>query len=159
MGTKMDAMSSIAYIQKEYLEFCYRQMDDRSLNMTQMVCILFLFEGLGDTSVEIAKKYRLSPSMVSKSVDVLRSGGYLTMERDALDSRKWHLQLTQKCLPIMEKLSRAQLLFDRMISQGISEAELETLKTVAKRLYGNLERIRRLREPEILPSCMGETNE
>lgn len=136
-------MDSVAKVQKEYLKFCYRELGDTQLKMTDMLCILFLNMDSGlDASVDIAKRYSISPSLVSKSVDRLRCEGYLSAERDVRDSRRWHLRLTPSCAPITAKLDAAHELFLSEALAGITEDERAVMAGAAEKLRANLDRIK-----------------
>lgn len=142
MDIRKDLISRMANVQKEYWNFCYRAVDDRTLKMAEVICITFLHRKFGDTASEIARKYLISSSLISKSVESLRQKGLLTSTRDPDDSRVWHLQLTEKAKPITKKLSRAHTQYVSALLRGISDAELDTLGDVAEKFQQNLEALR-----------------
>jgi|GEM_PF-5611516 len=142
MDIRKDLISRMANVQKEYWNYCYRAADDPSLKMAEVVCVMFLLRKFGDTAGEIAKKYLLSSSLISKSVESLRQKGMIVSERDPDDSRVWHLRLTEKTLPLTRRLNRAHNEYVSALLRGVSEEELDTLGRVAEQLQENLREIR-----------------
>jgi DNA-binding MarR family transcriptional regulator len=145
MDIRKDLISRMANVQKEYWNYCYEAVGDPSLKMTEVICMMFLHRKFGDTAGGIAKKYLVSASLISKSVESLRKKGLLVSERDEADSRVWHLRLTEKAQPVTEKLSAAHEFYVGTLLRGVSEEELETLGGVAEKFRENLETIRKSR--------------
>lgn len=127
-------------LQKAYHQYCYRAVAEDGIKMSEMVCILFLYNGAPkDTARHIAEYSRLSPGMVSKSLESLRAAGYVEGKRDQDDGRYVHLRLTPQATPIVEKLSRAQTEFITRIARGISKEEFDQMCAVAEAMGHNLE--------------------
>jgi DNA-binding MarR family transcriptional regulator len=143
MDVRKDLISRMANVQKEYWNYCYKKVNDKSFKMAEVVCIMFLNRKFGDTSGEIARKYMLSPSLISKSVESLVQKGMIVSERDPDDSRIWHLRLTDKAAPITKKLNKAHEEYLGALLRGVSEEELENIGRVAEKLHANLEEIRK----------------
>jgi DNA-binding MarR family transcriptional regulator len=139
MNCQEDTLALFLQIQKAYLRCCYDAVRDEPIKMTEMMCILFLYENAPhDTSNEIAKRYMLSRSLVSKTVDSLKTAGYLETERDDIDSRKIHLHLTDKCQPMLQRLQNAREKFFSDVLKGVSERETIQMEALAQKLQRNL---------------------
>ncbi len=89
----------------------------------------------GTTSIEVSTLTRLVDGMERKRLVVRR--------RDAMDARVVLLQatpagrrLTQKLLPIAER-------YEKVALRGFSDAEAELLKTALRRLFDNMEGLRK----------------
>lgn len=127
-------------IQKAYYQYCYQAVAQDGVKMSEMVCILSLYNNAPkDTAREIIDDSRLSPGMVSKSLEALRTAGLVEGCRDREDGRYVHLRLTAKAAPVLEKLSRAQTEFITGIAEGISKEEIEEMCQVAETMAENLE--------------------
>ena len=151
MKTTGDVLSLFLQVQKAYLKYCYNAVKDEPIKMTEMMCILYLDENApSDTSNEIAKRYMLSRSLVSKTVDGLKNGGYLQTERDQTDNRKIHLHLTEKCEPILEKINKAKDTFYNGISKDVTDREQEVVCDFAQKLKRNLNTLVGHRSPRTL---------
>ena len=141
-----DVLLLFSQIQKEYLRYCYASIQGEPVRMTDMICIMFLHEERNngkDTANEIARRYQMSRSLVSKSVDELRAAGYLTTLREEKDSRKVHLKLTEKCGPMVERLQKAHDIFVARATEGFEKQDLAAMQSIAARLRENLERFHR----------------
>ena len=134
-----DILTLFLQLQKAYLRACYEAVRDEPIKMTEMMCILFLYENAArDTSNEIAKRYMLSRSLVSKTVDGLKEAGYLETERDEVDNQKIHLHLTEKCRPMLQKIQSARNKFFGSILDGVSDREITQLEMLTQKLKRNL---------------------
>ena len=110
------------------------------IKISEMVCILFLYNSAPkDTARDIIDYSRLSPGMVSKSLEALREAGYVAGSRDRDDGRYIHLRLTSKADTILEKLSKAQTEFITCIAEGISKEDFDQMCHVAEIMGQNIE--------------------
>ena len=134
-----DVMGIFYQVQKAYQRYCYDAVAPMGIKMSEMACILFLYNNeRQDTAHAIAEHYQLSPSMISKSLKVLKKTGYVEDRRDDADSRLVHLRLTEKAAPIVEKLSQVQTHFIQEVAEGISGTEFRGLVALAERMQKNL---------------------
>lgn len=146
MNSNENVLALFLQIQKAYLKCCYDAVKDEPIKMTEMICILYLYDHApNDTSNEIAKQYMLSRSLVSKTVDSLKTAGYLETERDSMDCRKIHLHLTEKCRPILEKIKIAKDVFSREMAKDVTAHETALLFDLAGKLRRNLNGIQNQR--------------
>ena len=130
-----DVLGAFNQLQKAYRKYCYQAVAPMGIRMSEMICILFLYNhDTQDTAHAIAEYSQLSPSMVSKSLERLREQGYLSVQRDCNDNRLQHLRLTEKAAPVVDCLSQAQTYFISTIAQGISAEEFQHLVSLAEQM-------------------------
>ncbi|MBS7219292.1 MAG: winged helix-turn-helix transcriptional regulator [Oscillospiraceae bacterium] len=127
-------------IQKAYYQYCYQAVEPDGIKMSEMVCILSLYNSAPkDTARDIIEYSRLSPGMVSRSLESLRKSGFVEGYRDQEDNRLVHLRLLPKAAPILAKLSQAQTKFITGIADGISEEDFARVCQTAEAMADNLE--------------------
>lgn len=89
--------------------------------------LLFLANNPGwDTARDICAYRHLKPAIVSFHVEHLVSEGYLERQDVPGDRRKCRLVCTEKAEMVIEKGRALQEAFARQLSQGLTEAELDT---------------------------------
>lgn len=127
-------------IQKAYYQHCYQAVEPDGIKMSEMVCILSLYNNAPkDTARDIIEYSRLSPGMVSRSLESLHEAGLVERYRDQEDSRYIHLRLSSKAQPILAKLSQAQTQFITCIADGISKEDFAQVCQIAEKMAENLD--------------------
>lgn len=135
-------------IQKAYYQYCYQAVEADGIKMSEMVCILSLYNSAPkDTARDIIEYSRLSPGMVSRSLEALREAGLVEGYRDQEDSRYIHLRLLPKAAPILSKLSQAQTEFITCIASGISKEDFARVCLIAETMAANLDAHPKLKDP------------
>lgn len=126
-------------IQKEFLKHCYKSVEKYNIKMSDMVCLLFLHNNHPlDTARDIVHHQKLSPAMVSKSIDELKSYGYIETIRDENDSRYVHLIITEKAQDLIRDLDKASDIFVEILTRDISDEKIKLMTEVALKMESNL---------------------
>lgn len=97
---------------------------------------------MGDTAKDIAESRNISKSNVSKGVYSLIKKGYIVGEQDEHDRRINHLKLTETANGdlIVSEVNQMNEHFNRLLSRGISQGEIEQLLEIEKKLAQNAEK-------------------
>lgn len=123
-----------------YYQYCYQAVASDGIKMSEMVCILSLYNSSPkDTARDIIEYSRLSPGMVSRSLESLRKSGFVEGYRDREDNRLARLCLLPKAAPILAKLSQAQTKFITCIANGISEDDFARVCQTVEAMADSLE--------------------
>ena len=110
------------------------------LSQTAFDILLFLANNPEyHTARDIVEVRRLKANLVSVNVDRLVKDGYLIREKVPGDRRKIKLTLTEKAEPVIQKGRDFQKDFFRVLSNGISEADLEKLSEITLQIEKNLD--------------------
>ena len=110
------------------------------LSQTAFDILLFLANNPEyHTARDIVEVRRLKANLVSVNVDRLVKEGYLVREKIPGDRRKVKLTLTEKAEPVIQKGRDFQKDFFRVLSNGISEADLEKLSEITLQIEKNLD--------------------
>ena len=94
-----------------------------------------------DTAGDVAKCLAFSKSLVSRSVESLIHGGYLSGEADSRDRRYFHLKLTGKAERVLEELQTIRRDFWSALQEGITSQEMEQFLRVLDKMRHNLDKI------------------
>lgn len=91
-----------------------------------------------DTAKGIIQKKHLSKAHISKSVDNLRTKGYIRVTEDENDHRVFHISLTEQSEKVIEKVIHAYEECRNIMQKGIRREEVETVKKVISRMNQNI---------------------
>ena len=88
--------------------------------------------------VELAEKLDVEPITAGRIIDRLEEAGLVERRRDPVDRRVWRLYLTDKALPVIEKLkSTAEEILSGAMA-GISPEELIAMRVTLSRIRENV---------------------
>ena len=93
-----------------------------------------------DTAKGIIQKKHLSKAHISKSIDNLRSKGFIQVNEDENDHRILHISLTEKSIEVVEKVIEIYTECKDIMQRGISPEELEIVKNVISKINQNINR-------------------
>ncbi|MBO5158565.1 MAG: winged helix DNA-binding protein [Lachnospiraceae bacterium] len=102
------------------------------------ILVLLQREKSIDTAKGIIQKKHLSKAHISKSIENLRSKGFIHLEEDESDHRILHIRLTEKSKNIIEEVSEIYEECKEIMQRGISEEELQIVKKVFKKMNHNI---------------------
>jgi len=143
-GDKFDINESIGYLLKQLRSAIERAVDDEmeehDLTGVQWGPLLMIDQGLGSTAAEIARIGCVDTGAVTRMLDRLEAKGLVRRSKCPKDGRVVQLELTDEgqrlCRLIPFGLARV---LNSML-RGFTEAELETFKTLTRRMLANAER-------------------
>ncbi len=135
---------SIGYLLKQLRSTIERAVDDEmeehDLTGVQWGPLLMIDQGLGSTAAEIARIGCVDTGAVTRMLDRLEAKGLVRRSKCPKDGRVVQLELTDEgrrlCALIPFGLARV---LNSML-RGFTEAELETFKTLTRRMLANAER-------------------
>ncbi len=133
---------SIGYLMKKAQAALQRSIDGKmsALDLTALQWAPLLFISLSKTNITAADLSRclgVETSSMTRMLDRLESKGLLTRKRSADDRRVIFLELTAEAQPLVSKVP---FLVAETLNQhlrGFSKEEVETLKSMLKRILAN----------------------
>ena len=96
-------------------------------------------ESDGITAVELAATLRADTSVISRRVNVLVEGGYLTRRRASEDRRRVRLSLTDEGRALARRLSDELREREELVLSGVSEDERRAFASAARKIMANME--------------------
>ena len=124
--------------QKVYRRFLEPVGEKYNLNRAELDVLLFLANNPGyDTATDIVEYRGLVKSHVSTAVAKLEERGFLTRSFQNGNRRTVHLTLTEAAAPIVEEGRRGQQEYVKILHKGISDEEMDLLKSILKKIMMN----------------------
>ena len=99
--------------------------------------------GEGLTAAEIAHARKIDRSLVSREIEILAEGGYVTFAEARGRRRKYNarIALTEKGEELARRIAEEAVRIQSSVDEGISSEELEQFYTTLEKLYGNFENL------------------
>ena len=111
------------------------------LSQTEMDVLLFLYNNPQyDKAADVSELRFLAKSYVSKAVDLLQKRGYLQVQNDEKDRRVMRLKLTPAADPLIAAGNETRERFLKILFEGVSQEELQTMQKIHQKMMENLER-------------------
>lgn len=103
--------------------------------------ILNLLEGEeGLSQSEIAEKTTKDKANITRILDVMQRNGLIQRRKHEKDRRVYKIFLTDKGRDLQVTLAQYVLEIDTLACRGISDEELNELKTILNKMYANFHR-------------------
>lgn len=114
-------------------------MEEYHLRPVELDILAFLSREKGiDTAKGIIQKKHLSKAHISKSIDNLRSQGFIQVKEDEKDHRVLHICLTEKSEEVIGKVTHVYEECRDIMQKNISADELEIVKSVIQKMMQNI---------------------
>lgn len=114
-------------------------MKKNDLRTVELEILIFLFQKIyGDTAKEIIKMKHMSKAHISKSIDNLKSRGFILLNEDYEDHRIVHMELTQKADEVIKESLAVRDECRNIMFRGISEKEQDLINQILKRVSCNI---------------------
>lgn len=99
--------------------------------------LLLLFHEDGLTQHELTQRLNFDKAHTTRAIQRLKAAGYITRQRDPKDHRAYRIYLTQKARQLEPEIRRILGHWSEVISDGLSDAELEDLVNLLGRMNEN----------------------
>ena len=114
---------------------------NQGVTKPEMDVLLFLYNNPQyDKAADVSELRFLAKSYVSKAVDLLQKRGYLQVQNDEKDRRVMRLKLTPAADPLIAAGNETRERFLKILFEGVSQEELQTMQKVHQKMMENLER-------------------
>ena len=104
------------------------------LHPSQYAFILSVCREEGRSQEEIARDLCLNKSTAARNLNALEENGYVTRASIPNDKRQFSVYPTKKALAILPEIKKATLDWMNLLSEGISEEELEIFNSVLMKM-------------------------
>lgn len=103
--------------------------------------ILIISRNPGYSQEDITREICLNKSTVARTLNHLESCGYITRTPNPEDKRQFLVYPTEKMLEMLPSISAVSREWNDLITEGISEAELEVFHSVLNRMEKSAKQI------------------
>lgn len=123
-----------------------KMMHDRAmrcfgLSGQQMGYLKMIHENPGISQEEIVRMTRIDKGAVAKSVRDMVDKGYVLRSQNPDDRRAYCLSLTERAEVICAEGDRHSQEFEKLLTEGMSEEEIELFGVLLEKIIGNMEKI------------------
>ncbi|WP_018923530.1 MarR family winged helix-turn-helix transcriptional regulator [Salsuginibacillus kocurii] len=118
--------------------FIKEKLAPYNLAPEQNLIMMILWEQDGYTQNEIAARLKKDKTNIARMAASLADKGFLERVPDDLDRRSLRLYLTEEGSELGEKVTPIAEEFHHAVVQGISEEELQMVRTVLKKMQQNV---------------------
>lgn len=115
-----------------------RRLRRHDVALAQWAILLFLYASDGQTQRELSRVVAIEPPTVARTIDRMVRDGLVRREPHPRDGRATRVLLTPRALALREELVAESRAANRLVARVLSDDELETLKTLLRRVIGGL---------------------
>jgi DNA-binding MarR family transcriptional regulator len=129
-------------------------MDHLGLFRGQAFLLMNLSEQDNMTHSEIAERLKISPAAATKVIKRMEQEGYVERRTDASDERVSRVYLCDKGRALITQIHEAFGELERVLLEGLSEVEIQQMRTTLTRMQANLDQTRVVEpDPVAVPSA------
>jgi DNA-binding MarR family transcriptional regulator len=115
-----------------------RRLQRHGVALAQWAILLFLYARDGQTQRELSRVVAIEPPTVARTVDRMVRDGLVIREPHPHDGRATRVRLTPRALALRDELAAESMAGNAFASRALSPDELETLKTLLRRVIDEL---------------------
>jgi DNA-binding MarR family transcriptional regulator len=115
-----------------------RRLQRHGVALAQWAILLFLYARDGQTQRQLSRVVAIEPPTVARTIDRMVRDGLVRREPHPHDGRATRILLTPRALTLRAELVAESTDANRLAARVLSPEELETLKTLLRRLIDGL---------------------
>jgi DNA-binding MarR family transcriptional regulator len=115
-----------------------RRLQRHGVALAQWAILLFLYAKDGQTQRQLSRVVAIEPPTVARTIDRMVRDGLVRREPHPHDGRATRIRLTPRALAIRDELAAASMAGNELAARPLSADELETLKTLLRRVIDGL---------------------
>jgi DNA-binding MarR family transcriptional regulator len=115
-----------------------RRLRRHGVALAQWAILLFLYARDGRTQRELARVVAIEPPTVARTIDRMVRDGLVGREPHPRDGRATRIRLTPRALALREQLTAESIAANQLAARVLTADELETLKTLLRRVIDGL---------------------
>jgi len=119
-----------------------RMLREEGLDVTpeQWTVVMRLWEAEGLTQNKLAEKTFKDKANITRLIDALVKKRLVERESDSGDRRRYRIFLTDEGRGLRQRMMDAAIKALGRATAGVTDTELDTVRAVMKKIYGNIER-------------------
>jgi DNA-binding MarR family transcriptional regulator len=115
-----------------------RRLQRHGVALAQWAILLFLYAKDGQTQRELSRVVAIEPPTVARTIDRMVRDGLVRREPHPHDGRATRIRLTPRALALRDELAAESMAGNQLAARVLSADELETLKTLLRRVIDGL---------------------
>ena len=134
-------MKTLNNISRSQAAYRHSRVSSADLQDGHYAFILAICREPGRSQEEIAKDLCLNKSTVARNLNYLEDKGYVLRKPLPNDKRQFSVLPTEKALSVLPEIKAASIEWRELVSEGISESELEIFNSVLERMQKTARKI------------------
>jgi DNA-binding MarR family transcriptional regulator len=110
-----------------------------NLSHGQVFILINIYRDEGICQHRLCEEYNLDKSGVGRILKKLEDKNLVTRKSDPEDKRKKLIYLTDKAKDMKDDFKKLLKEIEEQMRQGLTEKEIETVNTILKKIYNNLD--------------------
>lgn len=127
-------MKMLNNISRSQAVYRHSKVSAEDLQSSQYAFILAICREPGRSQEDLARELCVNKSTVARNVNYLEEKGYVTRNPLPQDKRQFSVFPTEKALGVLPEIKAASAQWMQLLSQGISQTELDTFDSVLMRM-------------------------
>jgi DNA-binding MarR family transcriptional regulator len=115
-----------------------RRLQRHGVALAQWAILLFLYAKDGQTQRELSRVVAIEPPTVARTIDRMVRDGLVRREPHPHDGRATRIRVTPRALALRDELAAESIAGNQLAARVLSVDELETLKTLLRRVIDGL---------------------
>ena len=115
-----------------------RRLEGHGVALAQWAILLFLYAEDGLTQRELSRMVAIEPPTVARTIDRMVRDDLVRREPHPRDGRATCIRLTPRALALRDELAAESMAGNAFAARVLSDGELETLKTLLRRVIDGL---------------------
>jgi DNA-binding MarR family transcriptional regulator len=115
-----------------------RRLQRHGVALAQWAILLVLYAKDGQTQRELSRVVAIEPPTVARTIDRMVRDGLVRREPHPHDGRATRIRLTPRALALRDELAAESMAGNQLAARVLSVDELETLKTLLRRVIDGL---------------------
>jgi len=127
-------MKMLNNISRSQAVYRHSKVSAEDLQSSQYAFVLAICREPGRSQEDLARELCVNKSTVARNVNYLEEKGYVTRTPLPQDKRQFSVFPTEKALGVLPEIKAASAQWMQLLSQGISQTELDTFDSVLMRM-------------------------
>lgn len=127
-------MKMLNNISRSQAVYRHSRVSAEDLQSSHYAFVLAICREPGRSQEDLARELCVNKSTVARNINYLEEKGYVTRTSLPQDKRQFSVYPTEKALCVLPEIKEASAQWMRLLSEGISQDELDTFDSVLKRM-------------------------
>ena len=134
-------MKMLNNISRSQAIYRHNKISAKDLQSGHYAFVLAICHKPGRSQEELAKELCINKSTVARNLNFLEENGYISRNALPNDKRQFSVHPTEKMKAILPEIKKASLEWMELLSEGITQDELDIFNSVLERMQTHARRI------------------
>ena len=127
----------LSYFYRIGSSFLSRSYEQYGIGSGQYQFLIQLYLDDGISHDTLTERISVDKATTTRAIKKLQEGGYVRLEVNEKDKRKYHIFLTDKAKKLKNEIFEVYYLWEELLVKSLSEEEVKNLISTFKKMYEN----------------------